>query len=206
LKPLARQLVRLLSIVAVLASTGCRSTYYSAAFVPATHEAVVKPDRPEGALAHAFAAVRGVRRMDKDAGTPPLVEVRMRLENRGSVPFHLEQHSLELLSGDFVPFAAAQMSSAGEPRLEPGGAINIDLSFPMPEGRDVDDVDFTSLTLSWTLVFGDTRARTSATFERRRRSPYYGGSAYYYRDPWYDDYWYHPHGNFSFYVGSGVWR
>jgi len=164
-----------------LALVGCHSTWYGVRFAPAANEVIVESERAhehEGRLARArvLLSVRGVRRADADTGEPARVEIRARLENVGQVPFHLQQQSLELLSGDLLPFGAARISSDDPPRVEPDRAAVLDLLFPMPEGKRPDDVHFDALHLRFALDFDGEVVTTGVQFERREQ----------YADPFYD--------------------
>ena len=167
----------------------CQTTWYGARFSPVANEVVVDAEQQPG-QARALMSVRGVRRAQ--SGEPAQVEMRMRLENTGDVPFHLQQGSLELLSGDLVPFGAARILSEDPPRVEPRGAAVLDLSFPVPAGRDPDEVDFGSLHLRFSLDFDGEVVTTRAQFERRSHPYYDYGYPYpYYRSRFFLGYGYY---------------
>lgn len=167
-------LFRAVSAAALALAAGCQSTYYGAQFLPATHEVpVIVPDVAD-AKARCLVSVRGVKRADTKAGTPEQVEVRMRIENLGQVPCTLEQHSMQLLTGDLEPFGAAQVTSSDAPVIAPGATANYELYFPMPNGKKSDNVNFKSLNLRWTLDFDGKAMTNGVTFERMvYADPYY---------------------------------
>jgi hypothetical protein len=165
-----------------LIGAGCHSTWYGVRFAPAANEVIVRAERDherEGrqGRARVLLSVRGVRRADPDTGEPARVEVRARLENIGQVPFYLQQQSLELLSGDLLPFGAARITSDGPPRAEPDRAAVLDLHFPMPDGKSPDDVHFDALHLRFSLDFDGEVVTTGVQFERRD-DPYHDRSRF----------------------------
>jgi hypothetical protein len=177
----------LLLATVLFCAAGCHSSpYYSAQFLPATNEIPVGVPEREEAKVRTLLSVRGVLRADAKTGSPARVEVVMRIENLGRVPCTLEQHSMQLLTGDLEPFGAAQITSPDPPVIAPDATSNFVIYFPMPGGRDPDHVNFKSLNLRWTLVFDGQGVTTGATFERIY--PAYG-------DPW---------SNVHFGVGVGV--
>ena len=170
---------RSLALSLALIGAGCHSTWYGVRFAPAANEVIVETDRAsEGSglgRARVLLSVRGVRRADSDTGEPARVEIRARLENVGQAPFFLQQQSLELLSGDLLPFGAARITSDDPPRVEPDRAAILDLHFPMPDGKSPDDVHFDALHLRFALDFDGEVVTTGVQFERREpyADPYY---------------------------------
>jgi len=142
---------------------GCRSTYYDARFGPPTNEVRVATANDQG-QARTLISVRGVRRAAD--GEPATAELRMRLENLGTQAFVLEQSSLELLCGDFLQFGPPRVLSNDPSEIAPGAAGIYELRFPMPDGKTPDDINFTSLSLRFTLDFGGERVTTGMQFER----------------------------------------
>lgn len=160
----------LIPLALLLFATGCHSTWYGAQFAPVANEVRVATDDARG-QARALVSVRGVRRTDSKTGEAARVELYMRLENLGAVAFHIQQQSLELLSGELIPFASAAIHSEDPPRVEPGAAANLDLYFPMPPGREPDEVDFRALNLRFTIDFEGEVVTTGVQFERRYYEP-----------------------------------
>jgi hypothetical protein len=177
-------LSRAVSAAALALAAGCHSTYYAVQFVPATNEVPAIVPARDDAKARSLVSIRGVKRADKKSGAPEQVDIRMRIENLGQVPCTLEQHTLQLLSGDLEPFGAAQVNSSDPPVIAPGATSNFELYFPMPNGKKSDNVSFKSLNLRWTLDFDGQAMTNGATFERAA-----------YRDPYWDE----PH----FQIGVG---
>lgn len=157
-----------------LVGAGCTGTYdgrYVFQPKPAVVDVVV--DQHAGPI-RTLATITGLRRAESETGEPASIEVRMRIENPGPAAVELEPNSLSLVAGNLAQFP--------EPSCEPDHVVTIaaeesaDLlaRFPFPENRYPADFDLAGLSLSWTLVVGDARARGSASFERRVR---------YYNDP-----------------------
>lgn len=161
-----------IALVATLAS-GCASKYYDARFAPTTVEAVA--NGAGGGQARSVVSVVGLRRKDGGTKAPPQAELRLRVENLGTVACTLEQHSLQLLTADLTPFGAAQLSGEAPPRVDVGGSANFELLFPLPAGREIDALDLRSLNLRWTIRFETDAVTNGATFERVLPMPYEGG-------------------------------
>src|SRR5262245_55626578 len=132
----------MLLAVALFCAAGCQSPYYSAQFLPSTNEIPVGVPEREDAKVRTLVSIRGVLRADTKTGAPAQVELRMRIENLGNVPCTLEQHSMQLLTGDLEPFEAAQISSPDPPVIAPGATSNFVIYFPMPGKRHPDQVNF----------------------------------------------------------------
>ena len=144
--------------------SGCAAKYYDARFSPSTTEATASGTRP-GSQARSVVSLVGVRRHDSQTGAPPQVEFRMRVENLGSVPCTLEQHSLQLLSGALEPFGAAQLESNDPPLIAAGTSSNFVILFPAAPGRNIDDIDLRSLNLRWAIAFDGEVITNGMTFE-----------------------------------------
>ncbi len=151
--------------LAPLLLSACATKYYDARFTPQTVEALAVGTTP-GAQARSVVSVVGVRRKDSETGAPPQVEFRLRVENLGSVPCSVEQHSMQLLSGKLEPFGAAQLQSADSPLIAEGASANYEVLFPVPTGQRIDDIDLRSLNLRWSIAFGSEVITNGMTFER----------------------------------------
>jgi hypothetical protein len=145
--------------------SSCVSKYYDARFGPQATEAVAVSNAP-GGQARSIVSFVGVRRKDRETGAPPQVEFKLRVENLGSIPCTLEQHSLQLLSGALEPFGAAQLTGADAPVIAPGASANYALLFPPAEGRTIDSIDLRSLNLRWGISFDGETITNGMTFER----------------------------------------
>jgi hypothetical protein len=150
-------------VLLCLLPSACRSAYYDARFGPVTNEVRLATTDGQG-QARALVSVRGVRRAAD--GEPASSELRLRLENLGSLPFTLDLPSLELLCGDLLPFGRPRILSNDPPQVAPGAAAIYELRFPMPDGHDPDDVNFSGLNLRFTLDFGTERVTAGTQFER----------------------------------------
>lgn len=175
--------VRLGVILIAALLSGCAAKYYDARFAPPATEAIAAGSTA-GAQARSVVTLVGVRRKDSKSGAPPQVEFRMRVENLGSVPCTLEQHSLQLLSGTLEPFGAAQLVSSDPPLIAAGTSANFTLLFPPAEGRRIDNIDLRSLNLRWAIAFDGEVVTNGMTFERVLPAAY---------------------GSSDFHVGIGFW-
>ena len=155
-----------LLLFALASLPGCASKYYDARFAPTTTEAFANSAAVPGGQARSIVRIIGVRRRDTQSGAPVQVELRMRVENLGKLPCTLQQHSLQLLSGQLEPFGAAQLSSDDPPDVAPGASANFVVLFPLPEGRKGDDIDMISLNLRWAIAFDGEDVTIGVTFER----------------------------------------
>lgn len=161
----ARFLARVLALSLLPLATSCVGKYYDARYGPQTTEAQAAASRPD-AQARSIVSYIGIRRADEATGAPPQVEFRLRVENLGSVPCTLVQHSLQLLSGTLEPFGAAQLSSPDAPVIAPGASANYEVLFPPPEGRAIRSIDLRALNLRWAIDFDGETTTNGMTFER----------------------------------------
>ncbi len=155
--------IRIFCVLALLLTTACQSSrWYDVRYVKMPIEQEVHADAAPGSQVRALVTVIGVARADKDAGRPKQVEIRMRLENLGTVPATLIESSLSLLSADLVPFEAPRLMDKGEMTVPPDQARQFDIAFPAP----ANEVDWSALNLRFGLRFGDDAVITGATFTR----------------------------------------
>ena len=97
----------------------------------------------------------------------------MRLENMGSTPAQLLTDSFSLYSADLQLFGSAMVVPAQAPPIPSGGSATFDIAFPLPDGRSPDDLNLRGLNMRWTVMFGDRRVTTGASFTRTDwRAPY----------------------------------
>lgn len=186
--------LRTLGLCLALLGSGCTSTWYSMQFVPSPVEVSVSaPGEPYGA-ARVLLAVRGVRRA-KDA-QPAQVEINLRLENVGADPMRLGVLGFDLVTSDLISFCEPGVDPPPGEILGPGEKRNYLLSFATPEDRDVDELDWSGLNISFKLHFGEREVLTGVTFDRLFLP---GVPAGYYYDPYWGPY---PYGPYRPYTGS----
>ena len=168
----------LVSIAAVaLLGTSCGSTWYSHKFLPAPIEAPVQIEDDDSAQARVLVTVMGIRRADKQAGTPIQVEARMQVENLGSTPALLVVEGLALRASDLTEFDTAVVTPPQPEALAQGEQALYEIAFPIPPDKEFGDIELRGLHLSWELSFGDRTVTTGVTFERREQmSPSASGS------------------------------
>lgn len=157
------------------AAAGCStSRWYDARFSPAPAEVAVSSPAVAGSSVRALASVLGVARPDAASGRAKQVEMRVRLENLGTVGARVEPDAFALLSADLQPFGAAVTPAGANWDLPPGETRTLDVAFGVPEG----DRDWGGLNFRFALSFGATKVTAGTTFERVRWTSTYA------RDPW----------------------
>jgi len=174
-------LSRLLPLALLVPLSACESTWYAARFAPAPLEVELRADGEPSAQARALLTVAGIRRADE--GLPAQVVVRLRLDNLGESPLSLVPEGFDCVSGDLVSMGAPSLDQDPGQPLARGESRTWTISFPMPEGRTPEDLDWRGLNLKWTVAFGERRVTTGVTFERvwgdaydpYWGAPYYGG-------------------------------
>jgi len=165
----------LLSTLAAAAlASSCGSTWYAHRFVPAPLEAQVGVDGDSSAQARTLVTIRGIRRASASAGRPAQVEVRLRLENLGSTPAVLDLSDLSLVTSDLESFGPAVVEPPTADPVAAGEYAIWDVSFPLPAGRSLGELDLQGVNLKWSVRFGDVRVTTGATFQRRWPGDGYG--------------------------------
>ncbi len=157
---LARLLVAL--ILAGLAAC-TTSRWYPLSFAPAPVEVAVSANAVPGSQARVLVSVLGVAKAHE--AEPDRVQVRLRLENLGTVAADVPVDGLSLLSADLAPFGRPHVL----PRplhVAPGADGTLDASFPFPAGRTVDDLDWSGLNLRLAVDFAGARVTSGASFSR----------------------------------------
>lgn len=173
----------LLPLLALLLFTqGCASTWHPHNFLPAPLEVPVGIEGEAAAQASVLLTVQGIRRADRKAGTPTQVEVLLLLENLGETAAWLDLEQLSLVTSDLVAFGSPRVDPPQAELLSRGEQALFAVSFPLPAGKQLDDLDLRGIHLKWVVVFGDREVTTGVTFDRRQRAWVYGayGSPFYY--------------------------
>lgn len=165
------------------------STFHDARFVPSPLEVKLEDSEVADFEGRALFTVRGVRRADRESARPAQVEVLMRFENSGAVPFALDAGSLQVSTGDLVTLPAGELVPQVPEPIAPGGTSEVAASFPLPAGKSFGDLDWSGLNLRLALRYAERRKVISANFERLLYYPYGYG---------YGPYW-------SFGWGVGAW-
>jgi hypothetical protein len=156
------------------------STFYDARFAPSPLEVKLADSEVSGLEGRVLITVSGVRRPDSETGRPAQVEVRMRLENVGSVPFSLDAGSLQLSTADLFTLPAGELVPQVPEAVEPGGASEVAVAFPIPPSKSFYSLDWRGLNLRLILRYAERRKLVSASFERLSYYPYgYGYGPYY---------------------------
>jgi hypothetical protein len=156
------------------------STFYDARFAPSPLEVKLGDSEVSGLEGRALISVLGVRRPDSETGRPAQVEVMMRFENEGSVPFSLDAGSLQLSTADLFTLSAGELVPQVPEPVEPGGAREVAVTFPIPPSKSFYSLDWRGLNLRLILRYAERRKLVSASFERLSYYPYgYGYGPYY---------------------------
>lgn len=179
------------ALVSFLASC---ATWYDVRYAPAPLEIKVADAATPELSGRLLVSVFGVRRPAE--GRPAQFEFVLRLENLGHVPVGIDPASVELLTADLQSLGSGRFAPEPPAILAPGAAQNLELVFPLPEGRKFRDYDARGLNLRLALVFDGRRQVVGASFQRR--FPTYYGYDYH------DDLFYH--GGWYGYCHGGVGR
>ena len=152
-------------VLVALLCGACASTWHPYRFLPAPLEVQVGVEGDPSMQARTLLTIRGIRRASEGRGAS--VEVRLRLENLGSEPAVLDLADLGLVAADLESFGTPVVSPSHAEPVAQGDHSLHDLSFPLPDGREVGDLDLSGINLRWSVVFADVRVTMGATFERR---------------------------------------
>jgi len=159
---------RIVLALTVLATSACTTArYYDARYVPAPLDVEVSAQAIPGSQVRALASVLGIARQDEKAGRAEQVEVRMRLENLGTVAARVAPDGFSLLSADLVAFAPAVVPGGADLAVPAGETRTIDIAFASP-GREL---DWSGLNLRFALYFDDVRVTAAGTFARTVHVP-----------------------------------
>ena len=152
-------------LLALGAATSCASNYRNLDYAPQPAMAIVQPVGATNAIARVLMTVQGVG-YHKEEGYR--LELRMRIENRGTEPIDLFAAELLLVDRTLQPFGTPRiLDSAGNPTSPtvPGSGVKtFDLVFPFPPNED--DLDLDTLNLKWGLLHPGGEEVLSTTFER----------------------------------------
>jgi len=162
---------------------GCSSSPYEDGYLYLPHPAVldVPPTQPaQPPQVSSFVSVVGIRIADKKLGMPESVEVRLRLDDNGPQAVTFDPRSLQLSTGDLLPFPPPLIQSPAPATLTPGESALVTANFPFPGGKSYDDFNLETLQLQWILQVGSQRIPQTAGFRQEYRRYYYYS---------YDPYW-----------------
>jgi hypothetical protein len=176
----------LLAALAVLA--GCATYDPNYEFDPAPAVATIVP--PDGGGGRLLATVLGVRNAHDDE--PPAIDVRVRVERSGETPLSLDVGAMSLVTADMTALRPAD--PPGTTLAAADAAAVRDVAFPLPAGRDADDLGLSGLSLLAPVTVGARRIEISIPFRRVE---------YVWPDPWwgpgwgFGGYWGHHHHSHS---------
>lgn len=164
---------KILAAPLLLLASCTTAKFYDHRFQPAPLETQVSTEAVPGAQVRSLVTVIGIERAGD--GHAARAVVRMRLENLGTVPVKLETESMSLVTADLQMFGTAMVgvlepkepSEGGdELTVDAGKGAGFDLLFPLPEGRKTTQIDLSGLNLRFSLMFGEHRVTTGASFQR----------------------------------------
>jgi hypothetical protein len=145
--------------------------WYDYGFSPTPNETQVQSPEDGGVQLRVLTTILGISRGDD--GKPDRVEARMRIENLGTTTVQLLTDKLALYSADLQVFGAPEVLPPQVPPVPAGGNTTIDLAFPLPDGRNPEQMNLRGLQLSWTVQYGDQHVTSGASFTRTDwRAPY----------------------------------
>jgi hypothetical protein len=164
----------------VLCAACATSHYYDVRYMPAPVEVEVGTEGVPGSQVRALVSVLGVARPANGGQTPAQVEMRMRLENLGSVEARLVPASLSLVSANLIAFQPAVVMTPGDVTIAPAATQTIDIVFAAPLDKRLEELDWNGLNLRFTLEFKGTGVTTGATFGRVVYGPAYYDPAFHF--------------------------
>jgi hypothetical protein len=157
-------LARLLVALVLAGLSACTtSPWYPLAFAPAPVEVAAAASTVPGSQARVLVSILGVARAEE--AEPDRVLVRVRLENLGTVAADVPGDELQLLSADLAPFGKARVVAPAL-HVDPGQDGTLDASFPFPDGRTAETIDWSGLNLRIAVDFAGARVTTGASFSR----------------------------------------
>jgi len=165
--------------------TGCARYYDRYQFTPRPAQVEINTpdsDQASPSPSRVMASIIGVRRPDRETGDPAMVEVKLRLENQGTLPISLNQSSFSLISGDLQTFLSPRLIPPGDFQAPGHGQATVTALFPFPDGNPVNTVDLEGLNLTWTVNIDGQDVPGSVSFTRYR-------VRYYDDDPSFHTYW-----------------
>lgn len=154
----------LISLLSASLAACTSSRWYGISYQPAPLEVAVASTSVSGTQLRVLASVLGVARADDS--TPAHVEMRLRAENLGSVEAKVRGDGFSLVSADLAQFGAPRVQPSGDTTIAPGKDATIDLSFALPAGRGVNDVEWSGLNLRFTVEFQGSPVTTGMSFAR----------------------------------------
>ena len=154
--------------VLVACASACQSSrYYDAHYLPAPLEVEVASQTVPGSQVRALVSVLGIARADEKAGVSRQAEIRLRLENLGTVEARVAEDGFALVTADLQAFGAARIAPGTVLAVPAGETRSLDVAFDAPGG----DVDWSGLNLRFTLTFDGARVATGGTFARAAYPP-----------------------------------
>lgn len=161
---------------------GCATPIPYGRFEPRPQDVVVTRSGGAGEeVARALVSVLGARRVgDRDEFE---MMARLRIESLSSTELVWRNDRVQLVTADLRAFGTPRVGTALAPTIGPGETAEIDLAFPFPAGVRWQDLDLSSLHLTWALEAEDHLFTVGTTFQRVVPTRYYT-PFYYYDDPW----------------------
>lgn len=168
-------------LVALTLCAACStSRYYDVRYLPAPVEVEVGSEGVSGSQVRALATVLGVARPTEGGKVPAQVEVRLRLENLGTVDAKLAIAGIALVSANLIAFQPGVVTPTTDVIVAPGATQTVDIAFRVPPEKSTDELDWHGLNLRFALEFKGTTVTTGATFSRVEYAPAYYEPAYHF--------------------------
>jgi hypothetical protein len=143
----------------------CASEWYGYSYMPMPLEVPVQAaDQPQ-LSGRALVTVLGIHRPVSSESRPASIDLRVRLENYGALPFVPVPASFKLVTAGLEEFDQAQFIDLPTVPIEKGGSATFQVSFPLTPGRGPDSYGLAGLNLRWDVEFAGRVVGCSASFQ-----------------------------------------
>jgi len=166
---------------------GCRSTSVAYRFSPSPLELLVQERPGSPIIARVLVGIPGAEREGGRSNGMPELLVRLRIENKSTVPIRFDPAQALLVGSDLAVFGRARPERAGVVLVHPGIAESLLIRFPFPMDGDLEAPRLTGVNIQFVLDHGDTPVEISLTLERNEpellvdtRSSVTFGTGFYY--------------------------
>lgn len=152
----------LCAVAAVAALSGCKS--HETAYMFTQTDGIAELTH-QGARAGSVEAVMlGAR--DATAGSPPLIDVRLRLSRAGTATVAVAPEDLEIVTSGNQRLRVHQARTRGPSVAAVGGAVTWEMAFAIERPATLGGVDFTRMDLAVPVEIDGDRRVVALTFRR----------------------------------------
>lgn len=143
----------------------CASEWYSYSFVPMPLEVPIQAaDQPQ-LSGRALVTVLGIHRPVSSENRPASIDLRLRVENYGTLAFVPVPSSFKLVTAGLEEFDQAQFVDLPTEPIERGGSATFEVRFPLTPGRGPDTYGLAGLNVRWDVGFADRVVGCSGSFQ-----------------------------------------